>query len=249
MSCDLIPTGQVGTWAADGQGTEVPFFTYYLAVVAYTCYDRTGDPNWLPMGEYLLRSVARFASDNVIGDTTTYYAYDRPSGWNDYNPVTNDWFPEGYYPMVTGVSISSATGRMSGPSGPYPFTVGDVVVASDIGFGFSHITPPTELTLGTRYYVVETDGSTYIRISDTPGGTPINFSSNYTNSAFGIRRQTSTTVRPPYNVPGYFTKAHASIIMGRLHSHPAVTDDVLNAYNTERAKFNMSSDPSWDFSV
>ncbi len=234
MSFDLIPASGVGTWAP-GVGAVSLWMDNFIGLCFYTAYDRSKDPNWLPVAEFTALQPIIWGEINRTGHANSYREIHRPSHNTNWNATTNDWFQDGGYELITATSIDGATDQINAQTrSKLTWTEGDEVWPSDNDVNLLPKTIPTELSV-TKYYVRNPNGNASFQLAATPGGTVIDFATYSTVTAFGVRCQSAATPGNEENVSvpdSYGPIARAMVVMAKRHNHARATNTVMSRFET-----------------
>lgn len=228
-----------GVWCY--QTVQLLWHDAFISMGAYAAYQRLKDTNWKTAAEFTAGPSILFASTGYIGLAQGYTHVTRKSG-GDWNAVTNPWFspasPRWLFPGNATASISSITDRVTMDSYGYTWANDDRMTPFNYYELGGSASVPAELTLGTEYYVVNVSGDTF-QLSLTSGGAPINFASNVSPVAFGVRKaefQTTPSVNPE-DMDSYAPIHRAVIVNALRNSHPGATSGQLASYDALIANF------------
>jgi hypothetical protein len=254
MSAQFIPPEVRGTWGVKAHYLEAPWMTALIGIGIYAAYERTHNPDWLPMAEFIARGPIHHATIDRVGVSRAYGAVTRSSHMRSWDPETNPCFPD-WYVEFEGAAVIGATGIITcdpsknGWGGPIPYKAGDSVVLSDLRY----LTNPTptvpELGLGSTFYMVNPSGTTF-QLSPMVGGQPITFSQNYEGVTLGVILQAMRMPEKAFNADSFGSMQRMLIIQAARHRHPEITTDILNKYLTYYSQAGIKAEnwATWNVS-
>lgn len=222
----LIPAAGNGAWSM-ASGSHGAFMCYYMVMAFYYGYARTRRAPLKAAAEYLAKFPIQWAQYNRVGQASIYHTAPYPSAnmqFAAYNSVTNDFFQTGWFTTIEGASVTASTDNITMFCGLF-YTAGDKIMSYDANLSTSTVVP-TEMPLGQTFYMVNPfnnpNGGIVTQVSATPGGAPINFTSDYSNVVF-IAQLSGSSVRGGQIAGAYGPYARAAFMMARFYGHPDAT--------------------------
>lgn len=233
----LIPAGIKGSY--------LPWWNFvslwhdaFLIMCEYMAYGATRDPNWLIPANHMLYQSIEFVDADMVGMADNSHAVNRGAHRLYWNAITNPFYvgaggaTKHFDIRERATNISASTNRITAPRFyGSPWVVGDEMVWVDDA---NLAAPPSEVTVGTIYYVSDPIGDTF-KLARNPDGTDIVvFTSNYTANNICCRssKQNDPTSRTTWgngvNDRGCF--AMACMALGMRFGHPDVNLTKVNKY-------------------
>jgi len=265
-----MPASASGSWSPYGtlgNAAESQWMDAFIAIGLYTALAMTGDTRWSGMADYAVKIICWYGNNDIAGHANSY-SYDALKDANSiWNATTNDWFPGGLIferTLGNAVTIDATTDQITGcnPRTDMQLTADDRVIFSkkaSASNGFGNAPVPSEVSLGTIYYVANPVGkaSQPFQISTTPGGLNIvDFTSNYTGVILAFICQKANDPASYfgtyYDSDEYLDMCYAALIMARRAGNADATQIAIDRYNVFRSIYSQSEAkgiPGWDLAV
>jgi hypothetical protein len=239
QSYDYLPASSIGDMTA-WVNYSAPWEHSAAIQTCMTMYNRTKNPAYLKPALEFAKRINHFVATNKIGLAQAYRAFARPKPGTQWNATDNDWHSDGFFFEEVAVSLNATTNVFTTSGAVHTVTNGDLVMPTNLS-NASVISWPVGLVLGQRYYTVNSTSSTF-QLSETLGGTPIDFTTNY-SGALGIRYQ-SASINPPTSprIPfsdSTFSITYAAAVL--LRRHGAITQSVMDQYALYNSVINYTS--------
>ncbi|MGD9613856.1 MAG: hypothetical protein AB7H90_01515 [Alphaproteobacteria bacterium] len=266
-----VPASDNGYWSPFGAfGVEGPvsFYESLIAQGFYLLYERTGDERWKATAERVAKTPISFAAQDRVGAVKHAYSVNRPNTGANWDATTNDYFDR-YFGLSdessgTGIHISSATNVLTlsvinmRAQGRIPFANGDrAVVSTKNRIGIAK-TVPTELTLGTFYYLGDVDnaangGAGSFRLYRDPELTDlVTFGSDYTSVWMAWDHQLANDPAlqgQPVNADDYTHMARGAVVLAMRNNHPLVSQLLLDRYDEFTTPVDMTFEATFDYAL
>ncbi|MGE3284140.1 MAG: hypothetical protein AB7H90_22795 [Alphaproteobacteria bacterium] len=256
----FIPAGVFGMWSANGGAfaPPAPWFEALIALAFYICLERTGDENWRPSAEYVSQVSISCGLQNRIAHALAYLGHTRPRELQAWNATTNPSFadPVFFERADSGqATIDSSTNRIAGgvPRSKVFYTNGDKVMFTDKLQGGTAATVPSEVSLGTVYYMGNVDNSKErsYQIFRDPGLTDlVVFGSKYTNvwPAYDCQAASDNTQLGRVVQPDDFPQMHrCAALLALRNNHPMNAQLALDRYTALLSPVDQTGQAAFDY--
>jgi hypothetical protein len=163
-----------------GGATEDFSFHIWQAAMGYLAYQYTGISDFKTIADQAAKLTIAALKGRGYAASWTYRGRSRPHSnepWdlaNLYSPVALLGERSTPQQIIADSDANTFYGADSN-LGSYPLSNGDRLRWADANGSHTPNPPPTGITSGTDYYVVNAAGDGYWQISETPGGAPVDF--------------------------------------------------------------------------